>query len=456
VESYHSYTRSLVTRDTGKAKIETAKARLRELLTSNGTLKEEANIIAVRIKNREEARKAAEGLYDNVANSKFTRTIDFDNEAAEAKLRYNAASVGDGWMKTEGWALIERNIPSLCASVAHASAAEETRNLSAQQLEEKIINGIKGDYANLLCVLGYSWINGSSNFATSVKGRSDNRRDYILYNTNKYEGFQSENPTHMSFSDFHVLMDEIILDPSFTVELPLEQLPPESFGPFGQTTFVTCDTTHSQSRSYTQSPTIGLKVGPEFTDSVTSITAPSPTFAANPMIPDRSACLRGNTKNTEGSTITMPASYPMFVPAGKSAKVTRIALKNKQTVTYTARIKLIPKLSTLDGFLRWGGGKYTDGHKEANYHKEHTGNRATVASDLGPANEVINKFNSNAWPWDWQECNRRYDGALKYWAESLSLGSRYQFFVRGKIEGFVTYDVAIQPKLTDVKPYLKL
>lgn len=98
------------------------------------------------------------------------------------------------------------------------------------------------------------------------------------------------------------------------------------------------------------------------------------------------------------------------------------------TVPYTARFKFAPTLTYTHGFVRQGGV-----YLKPEWFKAHgDGHRVWGDRDMGRADQLLEKMNANAEPWDWTRF--RNDG-WRWLVDSLADSNRYTFYVRGKWEG---------------------
>ncbi|OTA87333.1 hypothetical protein M434DRAFT_399513 [Hypoxylon sp. CO27-5] len=149
--------------------------------------------------------------------------------------------------------------------------------------------------------------------------------------------------------------------------------------------------------------------------------------------------------NTKENQVSFEVNYenPVLCPANRQTTIKLLVFKQQTSVTYTAKMKIVPQVTFTGGFTRWGG----ENNEHPNFLRGHS--RERVYSDIqnGYTDEFKAKAAANADPWDWRGCMDKYPD-VQGLVNRISEDGNYETYVRGKWEGISGWKYVLQ---TDIK-----
>ncbi|RFU80147.1 hypothetical protein TARUN_2062 [Trichoderma arundinaceum] len=365
----------------------------------------------------------------------------------KAKMAYFGEACGETTKQAETWETFERRAETLYENVRRAQAVFKIKGISYEsttsELESKVIHGISRPFADLANLLGMSWISSGSEFQHELHPEGTGR-SYLLKNLSKPKGFglihpgQNKQCTSLRFDNWKAEFSDFVFDEPIIQELSPFTVKTLTVPAQDENTQVNISIKETKTEAITHSNHVMTSAQNEYASAtgIEDVVAEAIKTAFN--APDSFT----DTKRNE-VTLDIDFNCPVICPAKRATTVTCSGYTQLMSITYTAKMKLVPEVTFTGGFTRWGG----KNNENPNFLRGESRKRVYKDIPNGPANELKDKAASNADPWDWTEAIEK-NPQIQNLVDRISDPQCYEMYVRGKWEGISGWKFVIQ---TDIK-----
>ncbi|KAH0524001.1 hypothetical protein TsFJ059_008926 [Trichoderma semiorbis] len=391
--------------------------------------------------NRQALNRCVNEVLSGVVDFTLDTPEKLEEAVRKAKMTYFGEACGEMTKQAETWETFERKADTLYENIRRAQAVFKLKGISYEsttsELESKVIHGISRPFADLANLLGMSWISSGSEFQHELHPEG-NSRSYLLKNLSKPKGYGNKQCTSLRFDNWTAEFSDFVFDEPIIQELSPFTVKTLTVPAQDENTQVniaikeekTEAITHSNAAMFTAQNEYASATGIEqvVTDHIKAAFNGSDTFV--------------DAKRNE-VTLNIDFDCPVICPANRATTVTCSGYTQLMSITYTAKMKLVPEVTFTGGYVRTG----SKTGEAPNFLKGETKKRVYTDIPNGPANELKDKAASDADPWNWTEALAKNPN-IQPLVDRISDPQCYEMYVRGKWEGISGWKFVIQ---TDIK-----
>ncbi|KAL7948665.1 hypothetical protein V8C42DRAFT_315125 [Trichoderma barbatum] len=391
--------------------------------------------------NRQALNRCVNEVLSGVVDFTLDTPEKLEEAVRKAKMSYFGEACGETTKQAETWETFERKADTLYENIRRAQAVFKLKGISYEsttsELESKVIHGISRPFADLANLLGMSWISSGSEFQHELHPEG-NSRSYLLKNLSKPKGYGNKQCTSLRFDNWTAEFSDFVFDEPIIQELnpfTVKTLTVPAQDENTQVNIAIKETkteaiTHSNAAMFTAQNEYASATGIEevLTEHIKAAFNGTETFV--------------DTKRNE-VTLNIDFDCPVICPANRATTVTCSGYTQLMSITYTAKMKLVPEVTFTGGYARAG----TKSSETPHFLKGESKKRVYTDIPNGPANELKDKAASNADPWDWTDALDK-NPHIQTLVDRISDPQCYEMYVRGKWEGISGWKFVIQ---TDIK-----
>ncbi|KAL8289404.1 hypothetical protein RB597_001151 [Gaeumannomyces tritici] len=411
-------------------------------------------------------------IVDSALANKFANEVALAREVDAREADYMNRKRGDGDDARQKWkifktttylALVETvrrfdayNIPGLEANLA-----------ATKEIQEKVISRITAPCATIASCLGMSWIGGGYDFyggnpsallppqdlglpqADPQKGQpGQNMRMFRMNNQGEppSDGYRRDERTNLEFYEWAVEISDIIWGKPIVTDIKPVKVDTTEYGAQSTPLEVTVGTVSTETSTITDSQTWGISAGVEvgYKSGVKDVWEANVKGTFN-------AKFDSTHSSQVATTFTTSTSAKLVLPPNRISCINQLIFNQRTSLSYTAKVRVVPRLRFQNGFTAWGGGGNYRDNPNTNARKSGmgAGERRTDRLDFRRCDEIREDARANADPWEWQLCMER-NPDLTSALDTLASGTPFEVYVKGKWEGITgKYAVTtVTPKST--------
>ncbi|KAL6892176.1 hypothetical protein GGI43DRAFT_414293 [Trichoderma evansii] len=391
--------------------------------------------------NRQALNRAINEVMAGVVDFTLDTPEKLEEGIRKAKMSYFGEACGELTKQAETWETFEQRSETLYENVRRAQAVFKTKGISYEsttsELESKVIHGISRPFADLANLLGMSWISSGSEFQHELHPEGSGR-SYLLKNLSKPKGFGNKQCTSLRFDNWRAEFSDFVFDEPIIQELSPFTVKTITVPAQDENTQVNISIKETKTETIVHSNHAMFNAQNEYT---------STTGIEDAIASTIKAAFNGSDAFTDGkrNEVTLDIDYncPVICPAKRATTVTCSGYTQLKSITYTAKMKLVPEVTFTGGFTRWGG----KNNENPNFLRGESRKRVYKDINNGPADQLKDKAAENADPWEWTEAIEK-NPQIQTLVDRISDPQCFEMYVRGKWEGISGWKFVIQ---TDIK-----
>ncbi|KAL7800260.1 hypothetical protein V8C37DRAFT_398480 [Trichoderma ceciliae] len=391
--------------------------------------------------NRQALNRSVNEVLAGVVDFTLDTPEKLEEGVRKAKMSYFGEACGETTKQAETWETFERRAETLYENVRRAQAVFKTKGISYEsttsELESKVIHGISRPFADLANLLGMSWISSGSEFQHELHPEGSGR-SYLLKNLSKPKGFGNKQCTSLRFDNWKAEFSDFVFDAPIIQELSPFTVKTLTVPAQDENTQVNISIKETKTEPIIHSNHAMFSAQNEYA----SATGIEDAIASTIKTAFNGSDSFTDTKRNQ-VTLDIDFNCPVICPAKRATTVTCSGYTQLMSITYTAKMKLVPDVTFTGGFTRWGG----KNNENPNFLRGESRKRIYKDIHNGPANELKDKAAENADPWDWTEAIEK-NPQIQTLVDRISDPQCYEMYVRGKWEGISGWKFVIQ---TDIK-----
>ncbi|KAK1244383.1 hypothetical protein MKX07_003182 [Trichoderma sp. CBMAI-0711] len=392
--------------------------------------------------NRQALNRCVNEVLSGVVDFTLDTPEKLEEAVRKAKMAYFGEACGETTKQAETWETFERKADTLYDNIRRAQAVFKLKGISYEsttsELESKVIHGISRPFADLANLLGMSWISSGSEFQHELRPEGKSR-SYLLKNLSKPKGYGNKHCTSLRFDNWRAEFSDFVFDEPIVQELSPFTVKTITVPAQDENTQVNIAIKETKTETITHSNAVMFTAQNEYaaTKGIEEVIGAKikEAFHASDAFAD--------VKRNE-VTLDIDFNHPVICPANRATTVTCSGYTQLTSITYTAKMKLVPEVTFTGGYTR----AITKKNDTGNFLKGDKRKKRSYADiPNGPADEIKDKAASNADPWDWPQAIEKYPH-IQTLVDRISEPQCYEMYVRGKWEGISGWNFVIQ---TDIK-----
>ncbi|KAI1105451.1 Aerolysin toxin-domain-containing protein [Jackrogersella minutella] len=430
-----------VTQNDSKTKVKRANTKLQDGIAEHKASQFELLQTLVSACNRKHLNDCVNPVRRDVVDCIIDTIACLQARLEEAKSAFFSGACGDTDDQQDTWLNFVPETSKLDENVRRAQGISFIKDVSdrsaTSKVETEVIDKVKDNIARLASLLGMSWIGGDTPFGHSISP-DGKARSHLLRNDDKPSGYDSDHRTSLRFDDWRVEFSDFIFDDPIVQEMEPVAVNTMTVPRQGKDTTTTVSIKRVESETISNTNELMFQASTEYSTSagIEGVASASVKTAFQG---------GGRFSETKDNQISFEVDYanPVLCPANRETTIQLLVFKQKTSLTYTAKMKIVPQVTFTGGFTRWGGGD----NENPNFYRGHSRERVYEDIKNGYADELKAKAAANADPWDWKGCMDKHSSVQRY-VNCISDSSNYETYVRGKWEGISGWKYVLQ---TDIK-----
>ncbi|KAI0137610.1 Aerolysin toxin-domain-containing protein [Hypoxylon sp. NC0597] len=450
-----------ITQSDSKTKVKASRLKLQYDIADHKASKFELLETLVAAYNRELLNNCVNPVRRDVIDCKIGSVSCLDSRIEEAKSSFFGSACGDKDEQQATWQGFASETSKLLENVRlfqltsngntvnlltidfdrRAQKMSFIKDVSGRsittEMEKEVISKVKGNIANLANVLGMSWINSPTPFSHSIS-QQGKARSHLLRNEGQPSGYDSDHRTSLRFDSWKVEFSDFIFDDPIVQEMKPVVAYTMTSPRQKEDTTSTVSIRRTESETISNTNEVMFQADTEYSSSA----GIEGVASASVKVAFQAGARFSNTKENQ---VSFEVNYenPVVCPANRQTTINLLVFKQQTSVTYTAKMKIVPQVTFTGGFTRWGG----ENNEHPNFLRGHSRQRIYEDIHNGYADEFKAKAAANADPWDWRGCMEKY-GGVQGLVNRISDNWNYETYVRGKWEGISGWKYVLQ---TDIK-----
>ncbi|KAL1966183.1 hypothetical protein VTN77DRAFT_4735 [Rasamsonia byssochlamydoides] len=425
----------------GRNRVNTARHSLEDNVLAHQRSKFILLHTVVEVWNRQTMNKYGNVVLSGVADYTIDTVEKLSAAIDTAKESYFREACGEFDEKEKHWIAFQEKTPRLYENIRRCQnlfiIKDVDRASITSDMEKRVIEKLRVDCADLANLLGMSWICSDSKFALETTAQG-NARSHLLCNLDQPDGYDSAHRTSLRFHDWKAEFSDFVFDDPIVQELEPFEIDTVQGPRQDEDALVHVRLQTTQTETVSNTNILMSKISAEYSTKV----GLDCVFSGNVKAAFESSAAFSNTKENQVQ-FGVNFDYPVVCPANRKTTIHCLGYKQRVSVTYTAKVRLIPKLTFTGGFTRWGG----KNNENPNFLRGHNRQRVYHDIDNGYTNEFREKAAADANPWRWHDCIEKYK-SVQTLVDRISADENYEMYVRGKWEGITGWKHVIQ---TDIK-----
>ncbi|XDG03864.1 hypothetical protein ABKA04_003479 [Annulohypoxylon sp. FPYF3050] len=430
-----------ITQNDSKTKVKRANTQLKDDIAGHKVSKFELLQALVSAYNRELLNERVNPVRRDVVDCIIGTVACLHARIEEAKTSFFSCACGDTDEQQDMWKSFVPETSKLEENVRRAqriSFIKDVNDRSATStIEKEVISRVKGNIANLANVLGMSWISGGVPFGHTITPQGK-ARSHLLRNEGRPSGYDSDHRTSLKFDNWRVEFSDFIFDDPIVQEMKPVSVNTMTVPRQAEDKTTTVSIRRTETETISNTNEVMFQADTEYSTSA----GIEGVASASVKVAFQAGARFSNTKDNQ---ISFEVNYenPVLCPANRQTTIQLLVFKQQTSLTYTAKMKIVPEVTFTGGFTRWGG----EDNENPNFLRGHSRERVYTDIKNGYADELKAKAAANADPWDWRGCMNKYNG-VQGLVNRISDSSNYETYVRGKWEGISGWKYVLQ---TDIK-----